>query len=80
MLKRYLAARYGMTPEDYRHRWGLTKDYPMVAPSYAAQRSALAKQVGLGRKPAAEEPAAPEPVPAAKEPRRRAAGRGKAAV
>jgi predicted transcriptional regulator len=52
----------------------------MVAPSYAAQRSALAKQIGLGRKPAAEEPAAPEPVPAAKEPRRRAAGRGKVAV
>ncbi len=78
MLKRYLAARYGLTPEDYRRRWGLAKDYPMVAPSYAARRSALAKQIGLGRKPAAA-PEAPEPVPAVKEPRRRAAGRGKAA-
>ena len=53
MLKRHLASRYNMTPEDYRRRWGLAKDYPMVAPAYAAQRSALARQIGLGRKPAA---------------------------
>ena len=73
MLKRHLAARHGLTPEAYRRRWGLAKDYPMVAPAYAARRSALAKQIGLGRKPA-EEPRAPEPAPAAaKGPRRRAA-------
>ena len=43
MLKRHLATRYNMTPEDYRRRWGLSKDYPMVAPAYAAQRSELAR-------------------------------------
>jgi predicted transcriptional regulator len=80
MLKRYLASRHGLTPEEYRERWGLAKDYPMVAPAYAARRSELAKRIGLGRKPAAA-PAAPEPAPAAaKEPRRRAAGRRKAAA
>jgi len=81
MLKRHLATRYRMTPEQYRQRWGLAPDYPMVAPSYAAQRSALAKRIGLGRKPAAAPPPAPEPepAPAAKEPRRRAAGRKRAA-
>jgi predicted transcriptional regulator len=79
MLKRHLAARHGLTPEEYRKRWGLAKDYPMVAPAYAAQRSALAKQIGLGRKRAAE-PRAPEAAPPkAKEPRRRAAGRRKVA-
>lgn len=51
MLKRHLKTRYDMTPEDYRRRWGLKDDYPMVAPSYAAQRSDLAKKIGLGRKP-----------------------------
>jgi predicted transcriptional regulator len=50
-LKRYLTAR-GMTPDDYRAKWNLPADYPMVAPNYAAQRSALAKKLGLGRKPA----------------------------
>ena len=50
MLKRYLQTRYGMTPDDYRTRWGLPRNYPMVAPSYAATRSSLAKQIGLGRK------------------------------
>jgi predicted transcriptional regulator len=80
MLKRYLATRHGLTPDEYRKRWGLAKDYPMVAPAYAARRSALAKQIGLGRKPAAA-PAAPEPAPAAaKEPRRRATGRRTAAA
>ncbi len=49
MLKRYLRSQYGMTPEEYRARWGLPHDYPMVAPNYAAQRSKLAKQIGLGR-------------------------------
>lgn len=50
-LKRHLATSYGLTPDDYRARWNLPSDYPMVAPNYAAARSALAKQVGLGRKP-----------------------------
>lgn len=49
MLKRYLRSRYGMTPEDYRRRWGLPPEYPMVAPGYAAKRSDFAKQIGLGR-------------------------------
>jgi len=53
MLKRHLQTSYGMTPEAYRERWGLPADYPMVAPNYAAQRSALAKKIGLGRKPGA---------------------------
>jgi len=49
MLKRYLRSRYNMSPDDYRRRWGLPPDYPMVAPAYAARRSAFAKQIGLGR-------------------------------
>lgn len=49
MLKRYLRSQYGLTPEEYRARWNLPHDYPMVAPNYAAQRSKLAKQIGLGR-------------------------------
>ena len=77
MLKRHLATRYNMTPEDYRRRWGLAKDYPMVAPAYATQRSQLAKQIGLGRKPAA--PAAPEPPAAKAASPRRVAGRRKSA-
>jgi predicted transcriptional regulator len=51
MLKRHLSTAYGMTPDEYRQRWGLAPDYPMVAPNYAAQRSSLAKQIGLGSKP-----------------------------
>lgn len=51
-LKRHLSV-LGMTPDEYRAKWGLPKDYPMVAPNYAATRSALAKSNGLGRKPAA---------------------------
>jgi MucR family transcriptional regulator, transcriptional regulator of exopolysaccharide biosynthesis len=51
MLKRYLRSNYGMTPEEYRMKWSLPSDYPMVAPAYAKQRSAFAKQIGLGRKP-----------------------------
>ncbi len=48
-LKRHLRTRYGMTPEDYRAKWGLPADYPIVAPSYAEARSALAKKTGLGK-------------------------------
>jgi len=49
MLKRYLRSRYDMSPEEYRRKWGLPPDYPMVAPAYAARRSDFAKQIGLGR-------------------------------
>ena len=52
MLKRHLQASYNMTPDQYRERWGLPHDYPMVAPNYAEHRSTLAKSSGLGRKPA----------------------------
>ncbi len=48
MLKRHLKTAYNMTPEDYRERWSLPADYPMVAPNYAKQRSRLAKEIGLG--------------------------------
>lgn len=51
MLKRHLKTSYDMSPDEYRKRWGLASDYPMVAPSYAKRRSALAKQIGLGTKP-----------------------------
>ena len=51
MLKRHLKTAYDMTPEDYRAKWGLPHDYPMVAPSYAKKRQQLAKKIGLGRKP-----------------------------
>ncbi len=50
MLKRHLATAYGMTPEEYREKWGLPADYPMVAPNYAKQRSSLAKKIGLGKR------------------------------
>ncbi len=50
MLKRHLKTAYNMTPAEYRERWGLPRDYPMVAPNYAKQRSKLAKKIGLGRK------------------------------
>lgn len=68
MLRRHLQTAYGMTPEEYRAKWGLAADYPMVAPNYAKQRSELAKQIGLGRR------APPPPVvetPPAKAPSRR---------
>ena len=83
-MKRYLA-RLGMTPADYRAKWGLPHDYPMVAPAYAAHRSALAKTLGLGRKGSQvvaeaasdDEPEAAGGAPAqaeeAKKPRKRAA-------
>ena len=50
MLKRHLKTAYNMTPEEYRQRWSLPLDYPMVAPNYAKHRSDLAKEIGLGRK------------------------------
>lgn len=49
MLKRHLSTAYGMTPVEYREKWGLPSDYPMVAPNYAKQRSSLAKKIGLGK-------------------------------
>lgn len=51
MLKRHLKTAYNLSPEQYRVRWGLPSDYPMVAPDYARHRSVLARQIGLGRKP-----------------------------
>lgn len=54
MLKRHLKTAYNMTPEQYRERWGLTPDYPMVSPDYAKHRSSLAKKSGLGTKPRAD--------------------------
>jgi predicted transcriptional regulator len=63
MLKRHLQAAYSMTPDDYRQRWGLPSDYPMVAPNYARQRSSLAKSIGLGtRRAESVETAAPAPT------------------
>jgi predicted transcriptional regulator len=49
MLKRYLRSQYDMSPEDYRRKWGLPADYPMVAPNYSKRRSEFAKEIGLGR-------------------------------
>ena len=51
MLKRYLRTNYDMSPEEYRERWNLPADYPMVAPNYAEKRRELAKKIGLGRQP-----------------------------
>ncbi len=53
MLKRHLSSGHGVTAEEYRARWGLGRDYPLVAPNYAKQRSDIAKKIGLGRKPGA---------------------------
>ena len=61
MLKRHLQTSYNMTPEQYRDKWSLPHDYPMVAPKYAEHRSELAKKIGLGRKPGLTEPV---PAPA----------------
>ena len=63
MLKRHVMSDHGLTPEAYRAKWGLKPDYPMVAPNYSAQRQAMAKQIGLGRKPA--------PPPEPEKPKRR---------
>jgi len=65
-LKRHLGSKYDMTPDQYRAKWGLPSDYPMVAPNYAEARSALAKSMGLGRKA----PAAVGKAAIAKSPRR----------
>ncbi|AMG74901.1 MucR family transcriptional regulator [Sphingopyxis granuli] len=69
MLRRHLMTHYGMTPDDYRAKWSLPKDYPMVAPAYAEKRRELAKAIGLGtkgrgggRKPAAKPAAKPAPT------------------
>jgi predicted transcriptional regulator len=70
MLKRHLMTAYNMTPEEYRAKWGLKPDYPMVAPNYAAKRQELAKKIGLGRKP---QVAAPQPAPRAGRSRRKPA-------
>ena len=71
MLKRHLQSAYNMTPDQYRDRWGLPPDYPMVAPNYASQRSALAKTIGLGTRRAGAAPApAPQPERAAPKARR----------
>ena len=63
-LKRHLSTAYNMSPDEYRAKWGLSRDYPMVAPAYASARSSLARQMGLGRKrdDAVEESAPPEPA------------------
>jgi predicted transcriptional regulator len=58
MLKRYLQTNYGMSPQQYRAKWNLPADYPMVAPNYAEKRRELAKAIGLGRKQGEEAPAA----------------------
>jgi predicted transcriptional regulator len=76
-MKRHLASKFGMTPDDYRRKWNLPSDYPMVAAGYSSKRSALALSLGLGRKKA--EPAA-EPVAAAPKGRgRKAAAQAEAA-
>ena len=56
MLKRHLRTHYDMSPEEYRERWNLPADYPMVAPNYAEKRRELAVKIGLGRKPGARKP------------------------
>ncbi len=83
-LKRHLKSHYDMSPEEYREKWGLPHDYPMVAPSYAAARSDLAKNMGLGRRSAmvvdapVEAPAAVKPAKArGKQTRKAMNGSGK---
>jgi len=69
-LKRHLRSTYGLSPEQYREKWNLAPDYPMVAPNYAEHRSKLAKQLGLGRKPTADDDIEDEPevIPVAAKP------------
>lgn len=73
MLKRHLKTAYNMTPDQYREKWGLSRDYPMVAPNYAQHRSSLAKKIGLGRRQttATPEPEPPPPPAPAKAPAKR---------
>jgi len=68
MLKRHLRGSYGMTPEQYRQKWKLPADYPMVAPNYASHRSNLAKQLGLGRKPGSLAPDQTSPTTKSEKP------------
>ena len=75
-LKRHLKTYYDMSPDEYREKWGLPHEYPMVAPSYAAARSDLAKNMGLGRRRTAVAGTQPE-VPAKVEPAEKPKGRGK---
>jgi predicted transcriptional regulator len=75
-LKRHLKTHYDLSPEEYREKWGLPHDYPMVAPAYAAARSNLAKNMGLGRRGAAVAGTQPE-VSAKAEPAEKPKGRGK---
>ncbi len=70
MLKRHLKTAYNMTPEQYRAKWSLPREYPMVAPNYAEHRSSLARKIGLGHRAAPAAASAPEPAPA-KAPARR---------
>ena len=63
MLKRHLMTHYNMTPDQYRQKWGLTADYPMVAPNYAEQRRTLAKKIGLGTKRAQDARRASKSIP-----------------
>ena len=70
-LKRHLRSTFGLSPEQYREKWGLAADYPMVAPNYAEHRSRLAKQLGLGRKPAADADAERDAAAEPREPRKR---------
>ena len=80
-LKRHLKTHYDLSPEDYREKWGLPRDYPMVAPSYAAARSDLAKNMGLGRRATmvaaaqAEAPVTVKPAKARGKQTRKAGGR-----
>ena len=73
-LKRHLSTKYGMTPDQYRQKWGLPADYPMVAPAYAEARSQLAKKMGLGQARRKIVPPAPAPAPAAKRGRPKKSG------
>jgi predicted transcriptional regulator len=79
MLKRYLRTNYNMSPDEYRAKWGLPKDYPMVAPSYRETRSALAHQIGLGRNKPAAPPAPAKKTAPAKAPARKPAKEAPAA-
>lgn len=76
MLKRYLRTHYDMTPDDYRRKWGLPADYPMVAPNYAKRRSQFAKDIGLGTSPSVKKTSAKKRSSGKK---KSAAKRGKAA-
>jgi predicted transcriptional regulator len=73
MLKRHLSTDHGLSPAEYRARWNLAADYPMVAPDYAAKRKELAVKIGLGRKPKVVVEVAPAPKPKATRRKKQAA-------